>query len=55
MIITLSQSIILHSFAVYLTMLYVTLNTQRQSQSYFTTGGLPLISLGDKPLETHDQ
>jgi hypothetical protein len=26
-----------------------------QSQSYFTTGGLPPISrLSDKPLETHD-
>jgi hypothetical protein len=26
-----------------------------KSQSYFTTGGLPPISLGVKPLETHDQ
>jgi hypothetical protein len=26
-----------------------------QSQSYFTSGGLLPISLGDKPLETHDQ
>jgi hypothetical protein len=26
-----------------------------QNQSYFTTGGLPPIRLGDKPLETHDQ
>jgi hypothetical protein len=29
--------------------------SQSQSQSYFMTGGLPPIHLGDKPLETHDQ
>jgi hypothetical protein len=30
--------------------------TESHSQSYFTTGGLPpLIRLGDKPLENHDQ
>jgi hypothetical protein len=32
-----------------------TVLTQSQSQSYFTTGGLPANSLGVKPLETHDQ
>jgi hypothetical protein len=26
-----------------------------QSQSYFTTGGLPPVRLCDKPFETHDQ
>jgi hypothetical protein len=29
--------------------------TANQSQSYLTTGGLPQISLGVRPLETHDQ
>jgi hypothetical protein len=28
---------------------------QSQSQSYFTTGSLPPIHLGDKPLETPDK
>jgi hypothetical protein len=32
-----------------------TLDSENQSQSYFTTGSLPPVHLGAKPLETHDQ
>jgi hypothetical protein len=30
-------------------------NVYYQSQSHFTTDGLPTVRFGDKPLEIHDQ